>query len=143
MNEETMDQVMAEASHGAAENAEQVKGEGEGQGEENLNLEKKAIGNFAGAGKVISYAISRDMAVTVTASTVGDGTWNFKGTKDGRTMIEGSIFGGKWKALQYCKFIRNGLVSRANRLGHGRARRPAEPRLAEDGSPHPGLTTNH
>jgi len=104
--------------------------------------EKKAIGNFAGVGKVVSYAIDRDKAVTVTASTCGDGTWNFKGTKDGRTMIEGSIFGGKWQAIQYCKFIRNAIVSRANRVGHGGARRPAEPRLAVDGSPHPGPTTN-
>ena len=100
MNEETMDQVMAEAP--------------------TTEPEKKAIGNFAGQGKVVSYAIGRDMAVTVTASTTGDGLWNFKGTKDGHTMIIGTVFGGKWAAVRYCKFIRNGIVSRANRLGHGR-----------------------
>ncbi len=116
MSEETMDQVMAEASHGAAENAEQVKGE------------KKAIGDIAGVGKVVSYAIDKNSAVTVTASTVGDGLWNFKGTKDGHTMIEGRIFGGKWKTKQYCSFIRNGIVSRAMR--HARRAEKAAAALA-------------
>ncbi len=80
--------------------------------------EKKAIGNFAGVGKVVSYAIGRDMTVTVTANTTGDGAWMFKGIKNGETEIIGTVIGGKWKAMQYCKFIRNGIVSRANRLYH-------------------------
>lgn len=78
--------------------------------------EKKAIGNFAGQGKVTSYAIDRDMAVTVTAKMIGDRVWEFKGIKNGDTFITGSVFGGKWQAMQYCKFIRNGIVSRANRV---------------------------
>ena len=80
--------------------------------------EKKAIGNFAGQGKVVSYAIDEMYAVTVTANTTGDGAWLFKGIKNGETEIIGTIIGGKWKAMQYCKFIRNGIVSRANRLYH-------------------------
>ena len=79
---------------------------------------KKAVGNFAGAGKVVSYAIDEMYAVTVTANTTGDGAWMFKGIKNGETEIIGTIIGGKWKAMQYCKFIRNGIVSRANRLYH-------------------------
>ena len=80
---------------------------------------KKAIGNFAGAGNVVSYAIDEMYAITVTANTTGDGAWMFKGIKNGETEIMGTILGGKWKAMQYCKFIRNGIVSRANRLYHG------------------------
>lgn len=78
--------------------------------------DRKAIGNFAGQGKVTSYAIDRDMAVTVTAKMIGDRVWEFKGIKNGDTFIMGSVFGGKWQAMQYCKFIRNGIVSRANRV---------------------------
>ena len=81
--------------------------------------EKKAIGNFAGVGKVVSYAIGRDMTVTVTARTAtGNGDWFFEGIKDGKIVISGCIFGGKWAAAQYCKFLKNGIVSRANRLYH-------------------------
>ena len=79
---------------------------------------KKAIGNFCGAGKVVSYAIDEMYAVTVTANTTGEGAWTFKGIKNGETEIIGTILGGKWKAMRYCKFIRNGIVSRANRLYH-------------------------
>jgi len=78
--------------------------------------EKKAIGNFAGQGKVVSYAIDRDMTVTVTAKMIGDRVWEFKGIKNGDTLITGSVFGGKMQAMQYCKFIRNGIVSRSNLL---------------------------
>lgn len=81
-------------------------------------MEKKAIGNFAGAGKIVSYSISKELSVTVTANTTGDGAWTFKGIKNGDLEIMGSIIGGKWKAVCFCKFIRNGIVSRANRLNH-------------------------
>ena len=78
--------------------------------------EKKVIGNFAGKGKVVSYAIDRDMAVTVTATLFDEKMWRFKGIKDGEALIYGHILGGKYQAMQYCKFIRNGIVSRANRV---------------------------
>ena len=77
-----------------------------------------AIGNFTGKGKVVSYAIDEMYAITVTASRTGDGVWTFKGIKDGETEIMGTILGGKPKAMRFCKFIRNGIVSRANRLYH-------------------------
>lgn len=92
-----------------AESAESAEGE---------EFEKKVIGNFAGVGKVVSYAIDKMYAVTVTANTTGDGVFTFKAIKNGETEIIGTILGGKWKAMQYCKFIRNGIVSRANRLYH-------------------------
>jgi hypothetical protein len=90
--------------------AEEMK-ESPAEGEE---FEKKAIGNFAGQGKVTSYAIDRDITVTLTAKMIGDRVWEFKGIKNGDMFIMGSVFGGKWQAMQYCKFIRNGIVSRAN-----------------------------
>ena len=88
--------------------------------------EKKAIGNFAGVGKVVSYAIGRDMTVTVTARTAGEGEWVFEGIKDGKIVISGSIFGGKWAAAQYCKFLRNGIVSRAKNVWKNHHRRLKE-----------------
>lgn len=122
MSEETMDQVMAEASHGAAENAEQVKGEGEDLNL-NPNLEKKAIGVIAGKGKVVCYAIDADFAVIVTARTTDGRTWMFKGIKNDRTAIMGTILGGRDTAKRYCRFIRNGTVSRLMKLKQNHARR--------------------
>ena len=80
--------------------------------------EKKAIGNFAGVGKVVSYAIDEDAAVTVTARTTDGRIWMFKGIRNGEMAIMGTILGGRGTAKRYCKFIRNGIVSRANRLYH-------------------------
>ena len=88
--------------------------------------EKKAIGNFAGVGKVVSYAIGRDMTVTVTARTAGEGEWVFEGIKDGKLVIEGNILGGKWAAAQYCKFLRNWIVSRAKKVWKNHHRRLKE-----------------
>ncbi len=88
--------------------------------------EKKAIGNFAGRGKVVSYAICRDKAVTVTATLFDEKKWRFKGIKDGEALIYGHILGGKYQAMQYCKFIRNGIVSRANRVRRGKRNAGAE-----------------
>lgn len=89
--------------------------------------EKKAIGNFAGVGKVVSYAIGRDMTVTVTARTAtGNGDWFFEGIKDGKIVISGCIFGGKLAAAQYCKFIRNGIVSRSKKVWKNHHRRLKE-----------------
>lgn len=89
-------------------------------------MEKKAIGYFAGAGKIVSYSISKELSVTVTAHTTVDGVWTFKGIKNGDLEIIGSITGGKWKAVCFCKFIRNGIVSRANRLNHLHHRNKAD-----------------
>ena len=85
--------------------------------------EKKAIGNFAGVGNVVSYAIDKNSAVTVTARTTDGRTWMFKGIKNGETAIMGTILGGKWQASQYCKFIRNGIVSRAKKVWKNNNRR--------------------
>ena len=89
-------------------------------------MEKKAIGNFAGAGKIVSYSIDKELSVTVTAHKAGDGLWAFKGIKNGDLEIMGTIIGGKWKASCICKFIRNGIVSRANRLNHCHHRNKAD-----------------
>ena len=101
----------AESAEGA-ENAEPKK--------------KKAIGNLAGVGKVVSYAIDEMYAVTVTARTAGEGEWVFEGIKDGKLVIEGNILGGKWAAAQYCKFLRNGIVSRAKKVWKNHHRRLKE-----------------
>lgn len=97
--------------------------------------EKKAIGNFAGVGKVVSYAIGRDMTVTVTARTAGEGEWVFEGIKDGKLVIEGNILGGKWAAAQYCKFLRNGIVSRAKKVWKNHHRRAEKAAAALAGAP--------
>ena len=134
----TIPPVVSDAGNPPAESAEVA---------ENAEpKKKKAVGNFAGAGKVVSYAIGRDMTVTVTANAAGQGAWSFKGIKDGETMIIGSIFGGKRMAMQYCRFLRNGIVSRAKKVwkNHHRENKgedsPAETqsrREEEDASPQP------
>lgn len=96
------------------------QGDSPAESADSAEPEKKAVGNFAGQGKVVSYAICRDMAVTVTATLFDKKMWRFKGIKDGEALIYGHILGGKYQAMQYCKFIRNGIVSRANRVRRGK-----------------------
>ena len=99
--------------------------------------EKKAIGNFAGGGKVVSYAIDENFAVTVTARTNDGRIWMFNGIKNGETAIMGTILGGKATAMRYCKFIRNGVMSRLMKIKQNHARR------AEKAAAAIATTTNH
>lgn len=85
--------------------------------------EKKAIGNFAGVGKLVSYAIDDNLAVTVTARTTDGRIWMFNGIKQGETVIMGTILGGRATAALYCKFIRNGIVSRFMKIKQNHTRR--------------------
>ena len=84
---------------------------------------KKAIGIFAGVGKVVSYAIDDNLAVTVTARTTDGRTWMFKGIAHGDTVIMGTILGGRATVVRYCKFIRNGIVSRFMKIKRNHTRR--------------------
>ena len=97
--------------------------------------EKKAVGNICKPGKCISYAIDKRFCVTVTAAQEGrEDEWSFDGVKDGVTVIHGTILAGRWGANHYCKFIRNGIVSRANRIIKNRAHRKAKAKSLELGA---------
>lgn len=97
--------------------------------------EKKAIGNICKPGKCISYAIDKRFCVMVTAAQEGrEDEWSFDGVKDGVTVIHGTILAGRWGANHYCKFIRNGIVSRANRIIKNRAHRKAKAKSLELGA---------
>ena len=52
--------------------------------------------------------------------------WSFTGTVDCEKVIIGSIFGGRNKANQIVKFIRNGLLASRLRLKHKRMNRQAK-----------------
>ena len=98
---------------------------------------RKAIGNFAGDGKVVSYAIDDRFAITVMAKHLDSGLamWEFRGSKDGLCVINGYINGGKWAAMNLCKFIRNGIVSLADRLKRRHAKRREKAASAPAGAP--------
>lgn len=72
-----------------------------------------AIGNMASEHLLSSHAIQAGCCAVVTAHRdKGGETWSFIGTLDGERVIDGTIYGGRWKASQYIRYVRNGIVSR-------------------------------
>ena len=84
---------------------------------ENTAQKKGDVGNIVTADTILSYSVTYGKTVCVSARKDGESLWEFEGVANGELMIRGEIYGGKWKAAQYAKFIRNGLLSRLNK-GH-------------------------
>lgn len=76
---------------------------------------KGNVGNIVTADTIMSYSCTFGKTVCVSAWKNTESLWDFEGVINGDLVIRGEIIGGKWKAAQYAKFIRNGLLSRANR----------------------------
>lgn len=85
---------------------------------ENTAHKKGDVGNVVTADTILSYSLTHGKTVCVSARKDGESLWEFEGVANGELVIRGEIIGGKWKAAQYAKFIRNGLLSRMNK-GHG------------------------
>ena len=79
---------------------------------------KNIVGNIVTADTIMSYSCTHGKTVCVSARKNTESLWDFEGVINGELVIRGEIIGGKWKAANYAKFIRNGLLSRANK-GHG------------------------
>lgn len=75
----------------------------------------KNVGNIVTENTIMSYSCTFGKTVSVTARIEGEDVWKFEGIVNGEKTIEGLVYGGKWRASVYCKFIRNGLLSRANK----------------------------
>ena len=66
-----------------------------------------------------------NLACDIVTESIIDG-WNTRNIRRAKSWLrqetyrklQGEIYGGKWKATKYAKFMRNGLLSRANK-GHG------------------------
>ena len=80
---------------------------------------KGDVGNIVTADTIMSYSCTFGKTVCVSARKNTESLWDFEGVCNGDLVIRGEIYGGKWKAAQYAKFIRNGLLSRSNRK-HGK-----------------------
>lgn len=78
---------------------------------------KGDVGNIVTADTIMSYSCTHGKTICVSARKNTESLWDFEGVINGELVIRGEIYGGKWKAARYAKFIRNGLLSRANR-GH-------------------------
>lgn len=75
---------------------------------------ENGVGNISMMPDVLmSYSLTYGHVITVTANKTGDDEWQFTGVIDGKRTITGTVFGGKWRAVQYIKFIRNGILSRS------------------------------
>ena len=85
---------------------------------ENTAQKKGGVGNIVTADTILSYSLTHGKTVCVSARKNTESLWEFEGVANGELVIRGEIIGGKWKAAQYAKFIRNGLLSRMNK-GHG------------------------
>lgn len=84
---------------------------------ENTAQKKGDVGNIVTADTILSYSLTQGKTVCVSARKNGESLWVFDGVANGELVIRGDIYGGKWKAAKYAKFIRNGLLSRMNK-GH-------------------------
>lgn len=94
-------------------------------------IESDSVGIIRHNGIVRAWAIRENAGVEVFAKQhFVDGKpsacWSFTGTVDCEKVIIGSIFGGRNKANQIVRFIRNGLLSSRLRLKHKRMNRQAK-----------------
>lgn len=94
-------------------------------------IESDSCGIIRHNGIVRAWAIRENAGVEVYAKQhFVDGkptaSWSFTGTVDCEKVIIGSIFGGRNKANQIVRFIRNGLLAARLRLKHKRMNRQAK-----------------
>lgn len=94
-------------------------------------IETDSCGIIRHNGTVRAWAIRENAGVEVFAKQhFVDGKpsacWSFTGTVDCEKVIIGSIFGGRNKANQIVRFIRNGLLASRLRLKHKRMNRQAK-----------------
>lgn len=94
-------------------------------------IESDSVGIIRHNGIVRAWAIRENAGVEVFAKQhFVDGKpsacWSFTGTVDCENVIIGSIFGGRNKANQIVRFIRNGLLASRLRLKHMRMNRQAK-----------------
>ena len=94
-------------------------------------IESDSCGIIRHNGIVRAWAIRENAGVEVFAKQhFVDGKpsacWSFTGTVDCEKVIIGSIFGGRNKANQIVRFIRNGLLASRLRLKHKRMNRQAK-----------------
>lgn len=94
-------------------------------------IESDSCGIIRHNGIVRAWAIHEDAGVEVFSKQhFVDGKpsacWSFTGTVDCEKVIIGSIFGGRNKANQIVRFIRNGLLASRLRLKHKRMNRQAK-----------------
>lgn len=74
----------------------------------------------------MAWSMTDGLDILVSARKVKDGVWSIEGRSHGRLFISATVFGGKWRAVRYLEFIRNGMVSRAMRRKNNPNRRKAE-----------------
>lgn len=101
-----------------------------GEGHAWADVKTDTCGIRLGNGTVRAWAIRENAGVEVFAKQLfADGkpqsSWTFTGTVDCEKMILGIIIGGRNKANQIVRFIRNGLLSSRLRLKHKRMNRKA------------------
>lgn len=83
--------------------------------EKMADLKKKEVGCLHNEKQVTQYSFTFDRSIIVNAVKVREQEWRFIGTLDDNKVIEGIVTGGKRKAMKYTKFIRNGILSLANK----------------------------
>lgn len=101
-----------------------------GEGYAWADVKTDTCGIRRGNGTMRAWAIRENAGVEVFAKQLfADGklqsSWTFTGTVDCEKMIFGMIIGGRNKANQIVRFIRNGLLASRLRLKHKRMNRKA------------------
>ncbi|MBQ6339027.1 MAG: hypothetical protein IJI36_07785 [Kiritimatiellae bacterium] len=94
-------------------------------------IESDSVGIIRHDGTVRAWCIRENAGVEVFAKQhfvegKPAACWSFTGTVDCEKVIVGSIFGGRNKANQIVRFIRDGLLAARMRLKHKRMNRQAK-----------------
>lgn len=111
-------------------------------------IETDSCGIRRANGTVRAWAIRENAGVEVFAKQLFvDGKpsscWTFSGTVDCEKVIFGTIVGGRNKANQIVRFIRNGLLAARLRLRHKLMNRQAKAAAAAPSTKHEAPSTKH
>lgn len=79
------------------------------------DLRKKEVGCLHNEKQVTQFSFTFNRSIIVNAIKIRENEWRFIGTLDCNKVIEGIVTGGKRKVMKYTKFIRNGILSLANK----------------------------
>lgn len=87
--------------------------------------ERGKVGNAVQEDSILSYAAKDGKCIVVTARRAGEGAWMVRGESHGELRVMASVFGGRWFAAEVCRYLRNGLMSRADRHRRKKANKRA------------------
>ena len=86
---------------------------------------KGLVGIRANKQHILAWSYADSLDVRVTADETAPNEWDVFLSSNNTTRLQGCILGGRWLAMQLCKHLRNGMVSRRMKKRRSTANRQA------------------